>query len=91
MNIHEIYLISPLAIVFLAIASVVSSFYKKRWENIVPRLVILGVYLYATVYPDWAQDERQFFVRWSLALLLGVEAIFGVSEKYYYWRRKNGK
>jgi len=92
MDIHQSHLILPLFIVLLAVLSVVSSLYKKRWENIVPRLVILGVYLYATIYPGWAQDERQFYARWSLALLLSVEAVFGISEEYYCWRRsKYGK
>lgn len=91
MDVYKIYLIPALAIVLLACGSIASSFYKKRWENIVPRLVILGMYLCATIHPDWDRDERQFFIRWSLALLLSVETIFGLSEKYYCWRSRHGK
>jgi hypothetical protein len=90
MDIHQIYLISPIAIVVLTIIAIGTTAIKKHWELIVPLAVILGVYLYASIYPEWNQDERQFYVRWSLALLLTVIGIFGFVEKYNN-RKQNGE
>ena len=90
MDIHLDYLVPPIILVILSIAAIVSTLYRHRWELVIPLGTLFGVYLYATIYPEWDQDERQFYVRWSLALLLTVIALFGVFEKF--WGRKyNGK
>ncbi len=90
MDIHLYYLVPPSAIVILSIIAIGATVLKKRWELITPLAVILTVYLYAAIFPEWNQGERQFYVRWALALLLTVIAMFGVFEKLG-GRKYNGK
>ena len=90
MDIHLTYLVPPIILVILSIAAIISTLYRHRWELVIPLGTLFGVYLYATIHPGWNQDERQFYVRWSLALLLTVISMFGAFEKL--WGRKyNGK
>jgi uncharacterized membrane protein HdeD (DUF308 family) len=97
MDYLTIYLITPLLVGVLATTSAVMKVLEKKWEGIIPRLLLATVYFYSYFTPLWSQNERQFFVRWSVALLLIVEIItmliFAVrrNSKYIkgWWERKS--
>ena len=58
---------------------------KKRWEQVIPRLIIMTVYIYSTYDPQLDFNVRAFYARWSLTLLLMVEIL---AELIMWYRRQ---
>jgi hypothetical protein len=70
-------------IVALSLASACLFAWRRRWESVLTRVVLAGVYvciLYGVV-----ADGAMFLTRWAWILILGVEVLFNayVAAKGY--------
>ena len=62
------------AIIILALVSAILFVVKHRWESVLTRAVMAGVYIY-TLH-GLAGENAMFLLRWSLILMLVSEVIF---------------
>ena len=87
-DIYFMYIFPAWMVAIVAGVAAILRIKKKRWEDILPRLIITVVYIYLQLDPLLDFNVRAFLARWSLVLLLLVEVIWELSTWFCHRRKR---